>query len=91
MCQFFPGQCCSGTFSWTFHNIRCSINPRITQYLHNEATRHKNCILLENSMYGTVDVAILWMKDIGKYLLLRTIQNTRSQNTESYLAVLPLA
>ena len=33
-----------------------------------EQTVQEYCILLVNSMYGTVDAAILWMKDIGKYL-----------------------
>ena len=31
-------------------------------------TQSKYCIMFNNSMYGTVDAAILWMKDISEYL-----------------------
>ena len=43
-----------------------------------EESIDKQCIMLENSMYGTVDAAILWMKEITKHLISKGMKQSRS-------------
>ena len=43
-----------------------------------EETKAKQCIMLENLMYGTVEAAILWMKEITKHLISKGMKQSRS-------------